>query len=199
MHLRSALRRRLVAIAEAVLPYLDDSPRVRPDRSGRVNGRTVPLEASEPNDIPLGDRLRSLPEMASALLSGAAIEVLRPEKGDVIIVRSGYLTTESGADKAAYLAAFLAKQGVLLVLLPEDCRVHVERKAKPAEDLGYRETKNVSVDAGVAPTQSRPPVYFLNERQELPSGAMSGETLDSDEDLDGETGKQVCGAEKGSG
>ena len=45
--------------------------------------------------------------------------------------------------------------GAIVLVLPDDVRVAVEPRLKPAEDLGYGETKNRTVDADAAAESKR--------------------------------------------
>lgn len=110
-----------------------------PDPEGRVPGTTMDERAStDPADSSLVDRLSMI-----AFLTG--VRLYRPRRGDLLVVRGARLSPES----LRVQQALLGEAGVLLIQMPERVRVHVEGRAKPAEDLGYyRETGNLPVDAG---------------------------------------------------
>ncbi len=208
-----------------------------PDRDHRIDGQARPAAVSDPDDIPLRDPPPSLRERVASAMVGAGVSVVRPKKGDVLVVRSD-LPLEG---LTSFVERMWRDHGVLMVILPTDCRVHAEPAAKPREDLGYRETKNTAVDAGVLAPTPRPsrfnrlheqwtaavgtpgyhkPWWGAAEAALLARGAdyynapaAPGEDIagvgsaprlpldhpDVGPGNDGETGKQVCGAEKASG
>jgi hypothetical protein len=137
-----------------------------PDAAGRVAGTTYPSDRAPAGSEPLRDRAPSLRERIAArllpLAARAGVFMLRPQPGDVLVVRTpnrGPAMRESSALGDAWRKA----GGSVVVVLPLDCRVHAEPARLATEDRGYRETQTYGKDRGVhvgvpgAPDTTSPP------------------------------------------
>lgn len=116
---------------------------VKPDAAGRVAGPTFPSNRIDPPARPLGlSRWWSAPRATLAgLLAGAAVTVLRPQPGDVLVVRTpeplaGILHPDWPTYRRLRRAWSKAGGGPVL-LLPWRCAVHAEAPAAEREDFGY--------------------------------------------------------------
>lgn len=95
--------------------------------------------------------------MIRSLLSRVAAK-LSPGPADVLVLR-----VPGGAERVAAVRDGLRgagawpklPSGAFVLVLPADVVVAVEPRLKPAEDLGYGETKNRSVDADSAAESKR--------------------------------------------
>ena len=91
-------------------------------------------------------------------LLARCVSKLTPGPLDVLVLRvpggEGRVKTVRDELRGAGLWPKLPS-GAIVLVLPVDVRVAVEPRLKPAEDLGYGETKNRVVDADVAAESKR--------------------------------------------
>lgn len=154
MGIRASLSRRLSTLLRVLDGHLDQEPGdAAPDAEHRVVGVSYPPElVPDERDPRLAEDAPTLREALAGVLAGGALTLLRPQRGDVVVVRTA---TPLLPGATAHLARTLWPRGVLVVQAPLETRVHLEPQAKPKEDLGYRETRNVEVDAGAAGEQGK--------------------------------------------
>lgn len=157
-HLRSSLRRRATVLrdlaAQSVLARR--AGYAHPDADGRLQDGDVTLHATwarEPGGRVVGAKAPTVEQAVAATLSGLAVDVLRPRDGDVLVVRlpdDVPLFDDALVARLEVATRNLWRRRIVVVVLPFGARVHSEPRRKASEDLGYRETRNVGVDAGAA-------------------------------------------------
>ena len=94
------------------------------------------------------DRFRRLAAVARAVWAG--LDPAWPRPDEVLVLRAP--APQVAAVRADLRALGLwpkLPSGALVLVLPTEVQVAVEPRLKPNEDLGYRETANQQVDAGV--------------------------------------------------
>lgn len=116
--------------------------------TGRVDGTTYPTDAAPDGSVSLGERPQRRRDRVRTwllrVLLDASVQLLRPTRDDVIVVRGPTPTSElrHGLNEALRNSGHL---GVVL-FMPDDVRVHAEPGKLKREDRGYRETKTYGAD-----------------------------------------------------
>lgn len=119
---------------------MPDDPTI-PGPDGRVDGTTFPSPMAPPGAVPLGDDSSWID--ASNGSSKIALRLFRPQPGDVMVIRCDD-ATRFGIEE---LQPAMRAAGIsAVVVLPMDCRVHLEPAKLHREDRGYRETAVYGTD-----------------------------------------------------
>ena len=108
------------------------------DVDHRVGGTTYPAARAPLDAVPLTDPRAAFAARVVERLARFAFHRLRIGRGDVIVVRGDVpVPVRVGMIRAVHSGA---AGDPVVVFLPLDCRVHIERSRLDTEDRGYRET-----------------------------------------------------------